>query len=49
MKEKTATQIKNHLILAGVEVIKAGVISLAAGKIGNMAKLFVIENDLLDF
>jgi hypothetical protein len=49
MKEKTATQIKNHLILAGVEVMKADVISLAAGKIGNMAKKFVIENDLLDF
>ncbi|MDP2573654.1 hypothetical protein Q8W40_15780 [Vibrio penaeicida] len=49
MKEKTSTQIKNHLALAQIEAKKAGAISLAAGKKGNAAKQFVIENDLLDF
>ncbi|EGU61601.1 hypothetical protein VINI7043_16113 [Vibrio nigripulchritudo ATCC 27043] len=49
MKEKTSAQIKSHLALAQIEAKKADVISLAAGKKGNAAKQFVIENDLLDF
>jgi len=49
MREKTASQISGHLIQAGISCEVAHVISLAAGKMGKDAKLFIIENDLLDY
>ena len=49
MREKTASKISGHLVQAGISCEVANVISLAAGKMGRAAKLFIIENDLLDY
>ncbi|CAD2223944.1 conserved hypothetical protein [Pseudoalteromonas sp. 3J6] len=49
MREKTSSKISGQLIQSGIDNKVANVIALAAGKMGNAAKQFVIEKDLLDF
>lgn len=48
-KQKTSTQIKQDLLDAGFETTVAIKLSTAAGKYGNSAVRFIIDNDLLDF
>lgn len=48
-KQKTSEQIKKDLLEAGFETTIAIKLSAAAGKYGNSALRFIIENDLLDF
>lgn len=49
MRDKTFSKVSGHLIQSGIDNKVANVIALAAGKMGNAAKQFVIEKDLLDF
>lgn len=49
MRDKTSSKVSGHLIQSGIDNKVANVIALAAGKMGNVAKQFVIEKDLLDF
>ncbi|KYL32976.1 hypothetical protein A2I96_16830 [Pseudoalteromonas tetraodonis] len=49
MRDKTSSKVSGHLIQSGIDNKVANVIALAAGKMGNAAKQFVIEKDLLDF
>lgn len=48
-KQKTSAQIKQDLLDAGFETTVAMKLSAAAGKYGNSAVRFIIDNDLLDF
>ncbi len=49
MKHRSKTEIRDHLIAAGVEAAKAALISQAAGLAGDAAEEFIAENDLEDF
>jgi len=49
MKDKNAVQIKSDFIKSGIDAATSTIISKVAGKKGNQAELFIIDNDLLDF
>ncbi len=49
MKDRSAAEVKKHLVAAGVDAKKAEVVSKGAGLFGNRARVYILEKDLLDF
>ena len=49
MKLRTRSEIRDHLLESGLDMVVAALISQAAGMSGARAEEFVAENDLEDF
>lgn len=49
MKERSRSEIRDHLALVGVDRAMAALLSQAAGRSGRDAEAFIAENDLEDF
>jgi hypothetical protein len=49
MKERTRSEIRDHLLAVGLEPAMAALLSQAAGRAGPTAEEFIAENDLEDF
>lgn len=49
MKLRTKAQIRDDLVVSGLAVDKASLVSQAAGLVGDEAEEFIAENDLEDF
>lgn len=49
MKERTRSEIRDHLLAVGLDPAMAALLSQAAGRAGPTAEEFIAENDLEDF